>query len=300
MECRPSTSVKFMPRACVARARKQSATELLQSTKYRRNTFTYIWTFLLTVGASLLTVLLGTQRHFPTGSKQTSSSCKQKGSNVSTTAPKKTTISTKAQLQAGSLHLLAQYIWGCDRSSHLQNGKLARRKNPGKMGKKMESGLRPEMAKKNAAEMENWTPEWDFGHFFHLGDQAIFSISATIFLPIRAWGHFPFSFPFSRDFCVGQVFHSVNGRSDRKSGVTSHGSYLQLWLCPALKLILLSHNTRWNSRLQLLVLTETMNKYSTEVGPFWIHLETISSPTADTPPLEGAFFPSPPFGLLVF
>ena len=65
-----------------------------------------------------------------------------------------------------------------------------------------------------AAEMEKWTPKWDFGLIL-----AIFSISAAIFRPFRAWGHFPFSFPFFRDFCSGPVSHSVNGHFNRNSWV---------------------------------------------------------------------------------
>ena len=73
----------------------------------------------------------------------------------------------------------------------------ARRKNPGKMGKKMENGPRPEMAKK-------WPPKWKNGH--PNGILAIFFILAAIFWPFRVCGHFPFSFPVSRDFFVGQCF----------------------------------------------------------------------------------------------
>ena len=51
-----------------------------------------------------------------------------------------------------------------------------------------------------------WTQKWDFGLIL-----AFFSISAAIFWPFQAWGHFPFSFPFFRDFCSGPVSHSVNG-----------------------------------------------------------------------------------------
>ena len=64
--------------------------------------------------------------------------------------------------------------------------------------------------RKMAAEMEKWTQKWDFGLIL-----AIFSISAAIFRPFRAWGHFPFSFPFFRDFCSGPVSHSVNGYFNR-------------------------------------------------------------------------------------
>ena len=47
----------------------------------------------------------------------------------------------------------------------------------------------------------------DFGHF---------SILAAIFRLFQAWGHFPFSLPFFRDFCSGPVSHSVNGHFNRK------------------------------------------------------------------------------------
>ena len=80
-------------------------------------------------------------------------------------------------------------------------------KNTGKMGKKMENGPRPEMA-------EKWPPKWKnemgFGPFF-----LYFSISAAIFRPFQAGGHFPFSFPFSPDFCAGPVSHSVDGHRRR-------------------------------------------------------------------------------------
>ena len=95
----------------------------------------------------------------------------------------------------------------CDQSGHLQNGKPAWRKICGKMGKKMEDGPRPEMAKK-------WPPKWKKWPKSHSGVH--FSILEAIFWSFRAWGHFPF-FPIFPGFCVGQVFHSVNGHSDRKT-----------------------------------------------------------------------------------
>ena len=52
--------------------------------------------------------------------------------------------------------------------------------------------------------MEKWTRKWNFGLIL-----AISSISVAIFRPFQAWGHFPFSFPFFRDFCSGPVSHSV-------------------------------------------------------------------------------------------
>ena len=41
------------------------------------------------------------------------------------------------------------------------------------------------------------------------------SMSAAIFRPFQAWGHFPFSFPFFRNFCSRPVSHSVNGHFNR-------------------------------------------------------------------------------------
>ena len=38
----------------------------------------------------------------------------------------------------------------------------------------------------------------------------------AIFRPFQAGGHFPFSFPFSPDFCTGPVSHSVDGHRTRK------------------------------------------------------------------------------------
>ena len=72
------------------------------------------------------------------------------------------------------------------------------RKFPGKWERKWNRNGR-EMA----TEMEKWTRN----------GMAFFSISVAIFRPFRAWGHFPFSFPFSRD-CVGPVSHSENGHFD--------------------------------------------------------------------------------------
>ena len=64
--------------------------------------------------------------------------------------------------------------------------------------------------RKMATKTEKWTQKWDFGLIL-----AIFSISAAIFRPFQAWGHFPFSFPFFRDFCSGPVSQSVNGHFNR-------------------------------------------------------------------------------------
>ena len=81
----------------------------------------------------------------------------------------------------------------------------------------MENGPRPEMA-------EKWPPKWKNGPENGFGlTLAIFSISAAIFRPFQAWGHFPFSFPFFRDFCSGPVSHSVNGHFNRNSGC--HGFF---------------------------------------------------------------------------
>ena len=52
------------------------------------------------------------------------------------------------------------------------------------------------------------------------GTLAIFPSSAAIFRPFQAWGHFPFSFPFSQDFCGRPVSHSVNGHFHCKSGMS--------------------------------------------------------------------------------
>ena len=73
------------------------------------------------------------------------------------------------------------FLEGCDQSAHIQNGKPARRKNPGKMGKKMENGPRPEMA-------EKWPPKWKNGQKSHFGVH--FSIFGGHFSGIS--GHFPF------------------------------------------------------------------------------------------------------------
>ena len=89
-------------------------------------------------------------------------------------------------------------LQSCDRSGHIQNGKPARHKNPEKMGKKMEHGPKPEIAQK-------W-PKWKNGQkMAKITFWGPFSISVAISRPFWAWGHFPFSFPFCRDFCVGPV-----------------------------------------------------------------------------------------------
>ena len=103
----------------------------------------------------------------------------------------------------------------CDRSGHLQNGKPARRKNPGHMGKKMENGPRPEMFKE-------WPPKWKKWPKSHFGVHL--SISAAIFWLFRAWGHFSFSFPFSRDFLhrAGSPFCKWLLRSQSQPYITSN------------------------------------------------------------------------------
>ena len=61
---------------------------------------------------------------------------------------------------------------------------------------------------------EKWERKWKIapGLIF-----AIFSISAAIFWPFQAWGHFPLHFlsHFSGIFCSGPVSHSVNGHFNR-------------------------------------------------------------------------------------
>ena len=44
-----------------------------------------------------------------------------------------------------------------------------------------------------------------------------FTVLMALFWPFRAWGHFPFSFPFFRDFCSGPVSHSVHGHFNRNA-----------------------------------------------------------------------------------
>ena len=68
----------------------------------------------------------------------------------------------------------------------MQNGKPARRKNPGKMGKKMENGSRTEMA-------EKWPPKWTNGHEN--------GILGSIF---------PFRWPFFGHFGPGAIFHFLS------------------------------------------------------------------------------------------
>ena len=100
-------------------------------------------------------------------------------------------------------------VCGCDCGGHLRNGGPARRRNPGKIGNAMENGPGPKMAK-------SWPPEWKkwpkipfCAPFFHFGGHFLASF--------RAWGHFPFHVPFSREFRAGPVSHSVNGHCDCKS-----------------------------------------------------------------------------------
>ena len=93
----------------------------------------------------------------------------------------------------------------CDQSGHLQNGKPARRKNPLKMGKKMENGPRPEMAK-------NWPPKWKNGQNPILG--FIFPFRWPFF------GHFGpvailhFLSHFQGIFASARISNSVDGHSD--------------------------------------------------------------------------------------
>ena len=65
---------------------------------------------------------------------------------------------------------------------------------------------------KNGHRNGKMAPKWDLGHFF-----SIFSISAAIFRPFQAGGHFPFSFPFFSDFCARLVSHSVDGHRARNT-----------------------------------------------------------------------------------
>ena len=57
------------------------------------------------------------------------------------------------------------------------------------------------------------------------GPKSHFRVPFPFWLPFfghsRVWGHFPLSFPFFRDFCSGQVSHSVNGHFDRKDNIYS-------------------------------------------------------------------------------
>ena len=82
-------------------------------------------------------------------------------------------------------------------SSHLQNGKPARRKNPGKMGKRMENGPKAKMAKK-------WPNN---GKKVHLSNLAAICGNFGLGAIFHLLSHF------FRDFRVGQVSNSVNGRS---------------------------------------------------------------------------------------
>ena len=102
-----------------------------------------------------------------------------------------------AGTKALSLSLSLFFFWICDRSGHIQNGIPARHKKSGKM-EKMEMAPAPKWPKNGRRN----------------GKMAILAI----FRPCWAWGHFPFSFPFSRDSCVGQVSHSVYGYFDRNFG----------------------------------------------------------------------------------
>ena len=94
---------------------------------------------------------------------------------------------------------------------------------PEKLGRKWEMASGP-IWQKNGHRTGKMDPNighyWLFFCFCHL------SISAAIFQPCRAWGHFPFSSPFFWDFCVGPVSHSVNGHFDRNI-TCFQGSLLQ-------------------------------------------------------------------------
>ena len=95
--------------------------------------------------------------------------------------PKKSNGLTKGNF-GGERRDAAFFAYNCDRSGHIQNGKPARCKNPGKMGKKMENGSRAEMAKKRP-------PKWKNGQKVHL--ESIF----------------PFRRPFFGHFGPGAIFH---------------------------------------------------------------------------------------------
>ena len=77
----------------------------------------------------------------------------------------------------------------CVCGGRLQNGKPVRRKNPGKMGKKMENGPRPEMAEKWAPKWKNGPKNGILGHF-------------SLF--------FPFWRPFFGHFRPGAIFHFLS------------------------------------------------------------------------------------------
>ena len=85
--------------------------------------------------------------------------------------------------------------WLFYRMENLPDAKI-----PGKWERKW-----PEMAKK-------WTPKWENGA--QNGSLALFPFRGP-FLAISGLGPFTILFPIFRDLYVGQVFHSVNGHSDR-------------------------------------------------------------------------------------
>ena len=101
---------------------------------------------------------------------------------------------------------LTEWETGPEQKSR-KNGKENGKWPPARNGQKM------------ATEMEKWTQKWEFGLIL-----AIFSILAAIFRPFRAGGHFPFSFPFFRDFCSGPVSHSVNGHFNRNPKKKAEGT----------------------------------------------------------------------------
>ena len=99
-------------------------------------------------------------------------------------------------VRRGSYKSLFLLKSGCDRSGHLQIGKRARSKNPGKMGKKMENGPKPKMAEGKNGQNQTKIPfSGPFFHFNclsfgHLGLGAIFHFLSH-FSGILAPGPFP-------------------------------------------------------------------------------------------------------------
>ena len=107
-------------------------------------------------------------------------------------------------------------------------------KIPGKWERKWKMAPGLKWPRNMATEMEKMANKSHFGVHF--------SVSVAIFRPFQAWGHFPFSFPFSRDFCVGPVSHSVYGHFNRKRGeekgfpLQGHRSPYG-WICSLLGLV---------------------------------------------------------------
>ena len=74
---------------------------------------------------------------------------------------------------------------------------------------KMAPGLKwPKNGHRNGKNREKWPKSHFWSHF---------SISVAMFRPFQAGGHFPFSFPFSPDFCAGPVSHSVDAHRTRNT-----------------------------------------------------------------------------------